>query len=139
MTRSLSRLLAPMIAIIALGAGSVALAQTKCTDCGQVQSIRFVEEKGQSSGVGAVAGGVLGGVLGHQIGSGRGNTAATVAGAAGGALVGNEIEKNRNAGERVEVRVRLDSGARVTYTQESPRDFHNGDRVRVEDGRVFRG
>ena len=68
-----------------------------CNDCGQVMSIRFVEEKGKSSGLGAVAGGVLGGVLGHQIGSGTGRTVATVAGAAGGAYVGNTVEKNKNA------------------------------------------
>lgn len=106
---------------------------------GYVEDVGYIGGKGSSSGGGAVVGAIVGGVIGHQVGSGRGNTAATVAGAAGGALIGNEVEKNRNAGERVEVRVRLDSGARVTYTQESPRDFHNGDRVRVEDGRVFRG
>ena len=106
---------------------------------GYVEEVAYIDGKGTSSGGGAVVGAIVGGVIGHQIGSGRGNTAATVAGAAGGALVGNEVEKNRNAGERVEVRVRLDGGARVTYTQESPRDFHSGDRVRVEDGRVFRG
>jgi len=46
-----------------------------CADCGVVKSVRLVEKKGGSSGVGAVAGGVLGGVVGHQFGSGRGNTA----------------------------------------------------------------
>ncbi len=106
---------------------------------GYVEDIAYVQGNGSSSGGGAIVGGIIGGVIGHQVGSGRGNTAATVAGAAGGALIGNEVEKNRNAGERIEVRVRLDSGARVTYSQESPRDFRNGDRVRIEDGRVFRG
>ena len=106
---------------------------------GYVEDIAYVQGNGGSSGGGAIVGGIIGGVIGHQVGSGRGNTAATVAGAAGGALIGNEVEKNRNAGERIEVRVRLDSGARVPYSQESPRDFRNGDRVRIEDGRVFRG
>ncbi len=106
---------------------------------GYVEDIAYVQGSGGSTGAGAVVGGIIGGVVGHQVGSGRGNTAATVAGAAGGALIGNEVEKNRNVGERIEVRVRLDSGARVTYSQESPRDFRNGDRVRIEDGRVFRG
>ena len=106
---------------------------------GYVEDIGYVQGRGGSSGGGAIVGGIIGGVLGHQVGSGRGNTAATVAGAAGGALIGNEVEKNRNVSDRIEVRVRLDSGARVTYTQESPRDFRNGDRVRIEDGRVFRG
>ena len=106
---------------------------------GYVEDIAYVQGRGGSSGGGAIVGGIIGGVIGHQVGSGRGNTAATVAGAAGGALIGNEVEKNQHVSDRIEVRVRLDSGARVTYTQESPRDFRNGDRVRIEDGRVFRG
>ena len=106
---------------------------------GYVEGIAYVDGRGGSSGGGAIVGGIIGGVLGHQVGSGRGNTAATVVGAVGGAVIGNEVEKNRNAGERIEIRVRLDTGARVTYTQDSPRDFANGDRVRIEGGRVFRG
>ena len=107
---------------------------------GYVEDIGYVQGSGSTTGGGAIVGGIIGGVIGHQVGSGRGNTAATVVGAAGGALIGNEVEKNRNnVSDRIEVRVRLDSGARVTYTQESPRDFRNGDRVRIEDGRVFRG
>lgn len=107
---------------------------------GYVEDIGYSTGRSGTTGGGAVVGGIIGGVIGHQVGSGRGNTAATVAGAAGGALIGNEIERNRNdGGDRIEVRVRLDSGARVTYSQESPRDFRTGDRVRIEDGRVFRG
>jgi len=106
---------------------------------GYVEGISYVQGRGGSTGGGAIVGGIIGGVLGHQVGNGRGNTAATVAGAAGGALIGNEVEKNQNVSDRIEVRVRLDNGTRVTYTQESPRDFDNGDRVRIEDGRVFRG
>ena len=87
------------------------LAQTKsCTTCGVVESIRYVEEAGKTSGVGMVAGGVVGGVLGHQIGSGRGNTVATIAGAAGGAYAGNAIEKNKNKKGHYEVAVKLDNG-----------------------------
>ena len=105
---------------------------------GFVEDIAYLKNRGDSSGGGAIVGGIVGGVLGHQVGSGRGNTAATIVGAAGGAIIGNEIEKNQNVGDRIEIRVRLDSGARVFYTQENPRDFRNGDRVRIEDGRVFR-
>lgn len=105
---------------------------------GFVEDIVYLKSRGDSSGGGAIVGGIVGGVLGHQVGSGRGNTAATIVGAAGGAIIGNEIEKNQNVGDRIEVKVRLDSGVRVFYTQENPRDFRNGDRVRIEDGRVFR-
>ena len=113
--------------------------ESQSVQYGYVEDIGYVQGNGSTSGGGAVVGGIIGGVLGHQVGSGRGNTAATVIGAAGGALIGNEVEKNRTVSDRIEVRVRLDNGTRVTYTQESPRDFRNGDRVRIEDGRVFRG
>lgn len=106
---------------------------------GYVEQINYLQGGGGTSGGGAVVGGIIGGVLGHQVGGGRGNTAATVVGAVGGAVIGNEVEKNRSAGDRIEIRVRLDNGSRVTYTQDGPRDFQNGDRVRIEDGRVFRG
>jgi hypothetical protein len=81
--------------IAALAAAPGVFAQGNCIDCGVVQSMRYVQEKGQGSGLGLVAGGVVGGVLGHQIGSGRGNTVATIAGAGAGAYAGNEIEKNK--------------------------------------------
>ena len=108
---------------------------------GTVRGIEAVNQGSEAStGAGAVVGGVIGAVVGRQFAdSNSGKNVGTVAGAVGGALIGNEVEKNRTAGERIEVRVRLDSGARVTYSQESPRDFRNGDRVRIEDGRVFRG
>ncbi|MCE7878668.1 MAG: hypothetical protein DYH14_15390, partial [Betaproteobacteria bacterium PRO3] len=50
------------LAALALGAPLAAAAAT-CADCGVVTSLRYVEEKGQASGVGAVAGGVVGGVV----------------------------------------------------------------------------
>jgi outer membrane lipoprotein SlyB len=37
-----------------------------CAACGTIQSIRYVEQKGQGSGAGAVVGGVVGGVVGHN-------------------------------------------------------------------------
>ena len=90
----LIRLSAALAALAVLAVGTqgatTAPAQTskaKCTDCGVIQSMRYVEEKGQGTGVGAVTGGVLGGVVGHQFGSGRGNTAATIVGAGAGILV----------------------------------------------------
>lgn len=106
---------------------------------GFVEDVSYVQNRSTGTGGGAIVGGIIGGVVGHQLGSGNGNTAATVVGAVGGAVIGNQIEKNQNVSDRIEVRVRLDSGERVTYTQDNPRDFRNGDRVRIEGGRVFRG
>jgi outer membrane lipoprotein SlyB len=112
-----------------------AAAQTKCNnDCGKVQSVQFVEEKGQSSGLGAVAGGVVGGVIGHQFGSGRGNTVATVAGAAGGAYAGNQIEKNKNKKAYWSVSIKMDSGDVRKFTYTNQPTVHEGDRVKLIDG-----
>lgn len=94
-------------------------AAATCTHCGVVQSVREVREKGQATGVGAVAGGVVGGALGNQVGKGNGRAAMTVIGAIGGGLAGNEIEK-RARGETVyEVRVRMDDGSLRTLRQKT--------------------
>ena len=121
------------VAALSLSAGSAAIAQT-CNDCGQVVSIRFVEEKGKSSGLGAVVGGVAGGVLGHQIGSGTGRTVATVAGAAGGAYVGNTVEKNKNKNSYWLVAIKMDGGSTRSFHYSSEPAVHEGERVKLVDG-----
>ncbi|HYQ98773.1 MAG TPA: glycine zipper 2TM domain-containing protein [Casimicrobiaceae bacterium] len=124
-----------MLASVALAqAPAQAPAAAKCTDCGVVQSVRFVEVKGSSSGVGMVAGGVLGGVLGHQIGGGTGKTVATIAGAAGGAYVGNEVEKKKNTKGQWNVVIKMDSGQQRTFVYTSQPTVHDGDRVKLIDG-----
>jgi outer membrane lipoprotein SlyB len=134
MPRSLTRFAATLVAAVALGTGSAAVAQQKCTDCGQVQSIRYVEEEGRGSGVGAIAGGVVGGVLGHQLGSGRGNTAATIAGAAGGAYLGNKVEKDRKKTSQWVVTLRMDGGETRSFTYGSKPTVKEGERVKLVDG-----
>jgi outer membrane lipoprotein SlyB len=122
---------------LALGAcvsAPLALAEAKCADCGVVQSIRYVEQQGTSSGLGAVAGGVVGGVLGHQIGSGRGNTAATIVGAGGGAYVGNQVEKNKNKKAYWSVSIRMDGGDTRSFTYGSKPAVKQGERVKLVDG-----
>ena len=104
-----------------------------CSECGVVRSVKFVEKKGSSSGVGAVAGGVLGGVLGHQIGSGRGNTAATILGAGAGAYAGNEVEKNKKTKSYWNVSVKMENGTTRTYTYDNKPEFREGDRVKTLD------
>jgi len=87
---------------------------------------------------GTVIGGIAGGVIGHQIGSGRGNTAATIAGALGGALVGNEIERKQAQATRYRVTVRLDSGSSLIVEEARDLNLRVGDRVRIEDGHIYR-
>ncbi len=105
-----------------------------CTNCGTIQSIRYVEQKGQGSGAGAVVGGVLGGVVGHQFGSGRGNTVATVAGVGVGAVAGNEVEKNVKKTSYYVITVRLDNGGTQSVSQSAKPALREGDRVRIENG-----
>ena len=105
-----------------------------CASCGTIQSIRYVEQKGQGSGAGAVVGGVLGGVVGHQFGSGRGNTVATIAGVGVGAVAGNEVEKNVKKTSYYVVTVRLDNGGTQSVSQSAKPALREGDRVRIENG-----
>ena len=110
------------------------LAQPSCNDCGVVQSVNAIQQKGQSSGVGMVAGGVVGGVVGHQIGSGRGNTVATIAGAGLGAVAGNQIEKNTKTKTSWSVAIRMDSGTLRTFNYSSQPAVVAGERVKLVDG-----
>jgi outer membrane lipoprotein SlyB len=135
MTISRTRTLVLITTLALGGAATDAIAQTVCSnDCGVVQTVRFVEQKGQSSGLGMVAGGVVGGVIGHQIGSGRGNTVATVAGAAGGAYVGNEVEKKKNTTGYWAVTIKMDAGNARTFTYTSQPTVRENDRVKLVDG-----
>lgn len=111
---------------------------TKSSRHGVIDSIEKTRAGNDGIGAGAVIGGVVGGALGNQVGSGSGNTAATVAGAVGGAVVGNEIEKRSKAHDAYRVRVRLDNGSYQTVTQDSITDLQVGNRVRVENDRVYR-
>ena len=108
---------------------------------GVIESIQVTQAENRTSGGGAVVGALVGALAGNQIGSGSGRTAATVAGGVGGALVGNNIEKNRNAGsgqEMYQVNVRMDNGEYRTVVQDSVYDLRVGNRVRLVDGRVYR-
>ena len=109
---------------------------------GRITNIEvFQTQTPASNGVaGTVIGGVIGGVLGNQVGGGSGRDAATVVGAVGGAIAGNQIQKNRNAEVRESVRisVRMDNGSFRAYDMTSAGDLRIGDRVRVDNGQLFR-
>jgi len=105
-----------------------------CLDCGVIESVRAIEQKGDGSGLGAVAGGVAGAVVGKQMGGGSGNTIMTILGAAGGAYAGHQVEKKVKSVKRYEIAVRLEDGSTRVLTQDSEPAFRNGDRVRLIDG-----
>ena len=101
---------------------------------GVVESVREVEVKGDAKGVGAVGGGLAGAVLGHNIGDH--NKLVTVLGAAGGALLGNQIEKTARATKQWEMIVRYDDGTTQTFKSEQAPFWHQGDRVRLYEGKL---
>ncbi len=111
---------------------------------GRVSNVEVVRMQQPSAGpgIGAVIGGVAGAVVGNQIGAGGGRTAATVIGAVGGAVAGNAIEKSRaantSAGESYRVSVQMDNGPMRAYDMSSYGDLRIGDRVRIENGQLYR-
>ena len=109
---------------------------------GRVIGVELVrtQQPGQASGAGVVIGGIAGGVLGRQIGGGSGRDLATIAGVAGGALAGNAIEKNAQTATRdsYRVSVQVDNGTNRAYDMASAGDLRVGDRVRIENGQLYR-
>lgn len=111
---------------------------------GRVNNVEIIRAQQPSAGpgVGAVIGGVAGAVVGSQIGSGNARTAAIVIGAVGGAVAGNAIERSRTAnaaaGESYRISVQVDNGSMRTYDMTSYGDLRIGDRVRIENGQVYR-
>jgi outer membrane lipoprotein SlyB len=116
-------------------------ASQPATAYGVIDSIQVTQANtGSTGGTGSVVGGLVGGLLGNQIGSGSGRTAATVAGAIGGAVVGNQVEKNRNTQTRdmYQIGVRLENGGYQTILQDNIDNMRAGDRVRIQNDRVYR-
>ena len=116
------------------------------TEFGRITNIEYVPgttTSGNSGTAGTVIGGVAGGLLGNTVGGGSGRAAATVLGAIGGAVIGNRIAKNRDGstytGPAYRVTVQGDNGAWNTYEVSATGDLRVGDRVRVENGVIYRG
>lgn len=107
-----------------------------CQSCGTIQSVQEISNKGEGTGLGAIAGGVLGGLLGNQIGGGNGKTVMAVVGAAGGAFAGHEVEKRVRGETQYQITVRFDDGNTRTYTETTATQLQNGDRVKLENGRL---
>lgn len=107
-----------------------------CPDCGTVESVRQVEQKGKGTGLGVVGGAVLGGLLGHQVGGGRGQDLATIAGAVGGGYAGHKVEEKARSTTSWEITVRFEDGSSRVIHQASQPSWREGDRVKVVDGRI---
>lgn len=110
--------------------------KSKCTDCGQIESVREIITRGEGTGLGAVGGAVVGGAVGNQVGAGRGKDLATVAGAVGGAVAGNEIEKRVKSTKSYAITVRLDDGSSRVINETNPPMWRPGDQVKLTNGTI---
>jgi outer membrane lipoprotein SlyB len=89
---------------------------------------------------GAVVGGVTGAVIGNQVGRAvGGRDAATVLGCAAGAAIGSQAGAATSATSAAyRVTIQTDTGAFRTYDVPATGDLRIGDRVRVENGVIYR-
>ena len=111
---------------------------------GRVTNIEFFQGgAATTSGVnvpGALVGAVAGAVLGRQIGSGSGRDAATVLGGVAGAAVGSQVGRSTTPATNpvYRISIRTDQGAMRTYDVPATGELRIGDRVRVENGVIYR-
>jgi len=110
-----------------------------CRECGVIESIEAVQQKGEGSGLGAVGGAILGGVLGHQVGEGSGKQIARIGGAVLGGLAGNEVEKRYRAISHYRIGVRMEDGSHRIVEQQNAPAWRRGDAVRLENGGIVAG
>jgi outer membrane lipoprotein SlyB len=115
------------------------------TEYGRIVNIEYLPAgSGASSGtsiLGAVVGGLAGAALGSQIGGGSGRTAATVLGGVAGAAVGNQIARNQQGmttAPGYRITMQGDNGVMRTYEVPATGDLRVGDRVRVDNGVIYR-
>ena len=133
--------------------GTVQSAPVAATENGRVTDIQQVQmgatsatnPSARNAVVGGIIGAVVGNLAGKHINSGDNRTAATVLGAAGGAAVGNRVGQHQEntaaagaAGPAYRVTVQTDQGAWRTYEVGALGDLRVGDRVRVENGVIYR-
>lgn len=116
------------------------MARPAYAEYGRVREIDIVHTSRRTSGAGAVIGAILGGVVGNQFGGGSGRGAATVVGAVGGAVAGNAVEnrRNRRDDEVYRVSVRFEDGSIREFDFYQIDDLRVGDRVRWENGQLYR-
>lgn len=111
---------------------------------GRVTNIEYMpvgSNVSTNSVIGAVVGGLLGAGVGSTIGAGVGRTAATVLGGVAGAAVGSHLARNQ-AGALTQPGYRItmqsDNGGMRTFEVPATGDLHVGDRVRVDNGVIYR-
>jgi outer membrane lipoprotein SlyB len=88
---------------------------------------------------GAILGAVAGALVGNQIGGGSGRDAATILGGVGGAAIGSQVGRANTVTDPVyRITLQTDQGVMRTYDVPVTGDLRVGDRVRVENGVIYR-
>lgn len=118
---------------------------------GRVTSIEQVAASTTTTGsrppniIGAVVGGVAGAVLGRQVGGGSGRDAATVLGGVAGAAIGSQVGRGdatttstSPSGYVYRISVQTDQGLLRQYEVNATGDLRVGDRVRIDNGVIYR-
>lgn len=107
---------------------------------GRITNIEFFQVGTPSSGInvpGAIVGGVAGAVVGNALSGGR--DAATVLGGAAGAAIGAQVGRTPGTAVRVyRLTIQTDAGGWRTYDVPASGELRIGDRVRVENGVIYR-
>jgi outer membrane lipoprotein SlyB len=121
---------------------STAVAAPTSLEYGRVTNIEYFPGGVARGGVnvpGAIIGAVAGAVLGNQIGGGGGRDAATVLGGAAGAAVGSQVGRTNTVTDPVyRVTLQTDQGVLRVYDVPGTGDLHVGDRVRIDNGMIYR-
>lgn len=105
---------------------------SQATSYGKIISVReYSVQTNNVNPLGVAGGAIVGGLLGNQIGGGKGKTLATIVGVAGGAYAGNELSKNNQQVQMVELQFKQTNGQNYTINQEKSGYFYVGQAVKV--------
>lgn len=130
----------PVPTVTAAPAPTTIITAPAAVEFGRVTNIEFFQAGTASSGInvpGAVVGGVAGAVVGNALSGGR--DAATVLGGVAGAAVGSQVGRTPGTTSSVyRVTIQTDAGGWRTYDVPATGDLRIGDRVRVQNGVIYR-
>ena len=115
------------------------------TEYGRITNIEYMpvgtNAPNHNGIIGAVVGGLAGAAIGSQIGGGTGRTAATVLGGVAGAAIGNQVARNQQGvttAPGYRITMQSDQGGVRTFEVPATGDLRVGDRVRVDNGVIYR-
>lgn len=137
---------APRVAVVPVAPPAVvpAAPAVASIEFGRITNIEYFPGGTAASRInvpGAIVGGVAGAVIGNQVGRalGGGRDAATVLGGAAGAAIGSQAGRAPAVIDTAfRITIQTDSGAFRTYDVPATGDLRIGDRVRVENGVIYR-